>query len=154
MSVSFMPKGLFTQTTPCACVKLYEAHDDRYWQCHDGHPETCEGHLPVGEVIPELNLSNRNAVRLFELLSLPEKCEEFQEYGCGSIDAAELLCAVSGARVVNKQEFAIEAVVEHGDSGVVCYNGGLPVERLDYYLEQLAEVANYAMEHEVPVDFA
>ena len=141
MSITINPKGRFQAEVSCICMDVFTASNDLL----PGHDD-CQGFIVVGPRIPELNLANGNVTHLFALLEI-----EF-DY-CGEIEASDLLAKVAGARRKPLAEYARSAEALEF-LGVRAVNCPLEERQLQGYLDALTEIANWAMEEEIPVQWA
>jgi hypothetical protein len=155
MSITFNPKGLFQEYKQCECVEAYSRGE---WL--EGH-EDCQMSWPIGETIPELNLSSSNTAVLLQWLGLVPEMDKVDFLGMelpcvesGLIPASDLLFAVAKARKTQLSEFtrSFSDTQEEGRARII--TAQLSEERLQSYLESLAEIAHFAMEREVEVQYA
>lgn len=143
MTVSFTPTNMITETMECICMTMYRTAGELL----EGH-DACPGYLPVGAAHPEFNLGNDNFEPLMALLGLP--AGEFY----GQLDAAELLACIAAARKKPHSEFARKAETPTTTTALFGGTGSaLPAERFTRYLNELAAVAHYALEHGVTVSY-
>ena len=90
--------------------------------------------------MPEVNMANSNAAFIIELLGI-----EF-DY-CGSIPAAELLERITFGAVVGGGDTGTVTVAYQTDGGATMVDCGRPAGYADMRLEQLREVAEWAVAH-------
>lgn len=155
MSITFQPKDYFEERVSCECMRLWSDCDELL----EGHDD-CQGHTVVGEHVPELNISNSGAVRLFELLNLHADTSKVESV-LGNLDCIEsgllnpvdVLVSINYARAANLSEFTRSKNISILEGGAKYIDLGLKEDQLSRYLDTLAEVAHFALEKDTLIQY-
>lgn len=112
---------------------------------------------PPPKDAPDVNMSNRNAGMVIRSL-YPDGTpgRSFEQYGCGNLDADDLLSRCTVARAVPPVEDDgqpdIEAPRQPGMARMI--DCGLPAGYFADKYAALAEVAEYAKKHNLPIVYS
>lgn len=122
-------------------VHMAECEECRHYGCYTST-------RVVGLEVPEVNMSNTNAMDLLRVLDLPAT---FEDGLCGGATAEDFMGRVLVALAVEPEDTGVRSLETRGERGATMIDCGRPAGYVQDRLAGLRDVAAFAVEHGLEV---